>query len=385
MKGLQGYWKIGLIALLLLGNCFVWYFVARESRHDLLTLSYLDVGTGDAVYIEGPNGVQVLIDTGTNKKVLSALGKVMPFYDRSIDVVITTDTGVGHSGGLTNVVTRYDVLYKITPVTQGDINKQIDLGNGATLTLTKIKPFNAELKYGANIFHITNEYPFTTAGKTYNPNITGTVTFKISPPSLQESELQRANEKVELEPALVSVAIDSGDKENAQGNDRVLALLAKVASSSLPSRIKTTNCHVIGPYPDRDCSPGAIFPNATLEQICVSGYTKKVRNVSVATKKKVYASYGIPYPQKTGTYEADHIIPLELGGSNDTANLFPEAQDPRPGFREKDLVENYLHAEACAGRIDLGAAQKQIASDWLAVYNALSADEVKSLRSYWSQ
>ena len=97
-----------------------------------------------------------------------------------------------------------------------------------------------------------------------------------------------------------------------------------------------------------------------------------MRSVSTTLKKKVYAEYGINYPQPTGSYEADHLIPLELGGSNDIANLFPESGDPQPGFREKDLVENYLHDEVCAGTIDLAMAQVQIARDWVAVYDTLT-------------
>jgi hypothetical protein len=147
---------------------------------------------------------------------------------------------------------------------------------------------------------------------------------------------------------------------------------------------KTSDCHVNGALPDSACSPGAIFPDATKEIICVSGYTKKVRNVTTTTKKNIYTAYGIVYPQPTGSYEADHIIPLELGGSNEVANLFPEAGSPTPGFHEKDIVENYLHQEVCAGRIELVTAQKQIASDWLSVYNALTPQQITELRGQFT-
>lgn len=147
-----------------------------------------------------------------------------------------------------------------------------------------------------------------------------------------------------------------------------------------PERSKFVDCQVRGPLPDPECSPGAIFPEATREQICVKGYTKTVRNVSTSLKKRVYQEYGISYPQPTGTYEADHLIPLELGGNNDIANLFPEVGEPRPGFHEKDLVENYLNHEMCAGRISLVAAQEQIAKDWLVVYNQLTPEQINELK-----
>jgi hypothetical protein len=58
-------------------------------------------------------------------------------------------------------------------------------------------------------------------------------------------------------------------------------------------------------------------------------------------------------------------VPLELGGSNDVANLFPEQA---PGYHSKDSLENRLHALVCAGAMTLRSAQEQIASDWEALY-----------------
>ncbi len=150
---------------------------------------------------------------------------------------------------------------------------------------------------------------------------------------------------------------------------------------ALPSATKTSDCVIMGPLPDPACSSGAIFAEATVEQICTPGYSSSVRNVSVTLKKKIYAEYGLTYPQAKGAYEVDHIIPLELGGNNDRANLYPEAAEPAPGFHEKDIVEDYLHQEVCAGRIELGAAQQQIANDWVAVYNTLSPSDINNIKS----
>jgi competence protein ComEC len=146
-------------------------------------------------------------------------------------------------------------------------------------------------------------------------------------------------------------------------------------------KTKSADCHANGSLPDRACSPGAIFPNATVAQICVSGYTKTVRNVPLSLRKKVFAEYGISLPVPFGSYENDHIIALELGGSNDIANLYPESAKPAPGFHEKDVVENYLHQEVCEGRVALSVAQKQIATDWTLVYNNLSREEITTLKN----
>jgi hypothetical protein len=146
---------------------------------------------------------------------------------------------------------------------------------------------------------------------------------------------------------------------------------------------KSSGCVIQGSFPDPACTPGAIFANVTKEMTCVSGYTKTVRSVSTSLKKKVYQEYGIAYPPPFGTYEADHFIPLTLGGSNDIANLFPESAEPKPGFKEKDLVENYLHQKVCDGSISLSAAQRAIATDWVAVYNSISPTDMNALRQLY--
>lgn len=145
-------------------------------------------------------------------------------------------------------------------------------------------------------------------------------------------------------------------------------------------RTKEQDCQIQGSLPDKDCTPGSVFENITKEKICVSGYTKTVRSVSTSLRKKVFAEYGISYPQPYGSYEVDHLIPLALGGDNSIANLFPEAQDPYPGFKEKDVVENYLHEEVCKGNIALSVAQEQIAKDWMAIYNKLDSLLIKDYK-----
>ncbi len=143
------------------------------------------------------------------------------------------------------------------------------------------------------------------------------------------------------------------------------------ATVVLGERIKADGCQVENSLPDNQCTPGAVFPDATAAQICTPGYSKSVRNVSSSVKNEAYAEYDVT-TRSPGEYEVDHLVSLELGGSNDIANLWPEAADPRPGFHEKDQVENYLHDRVCSGKISLAQAQQEIATNWLAVYSQLS-------------
>ena len=137
----------------------------------------------------------------------------------------------------------------------------------------------------------------------------------------------------------------------------------------------TGTCHYRdgGQLPDPKCTPGSIDPAVTQanihQTICVSGYTKTVRPPSSDTERfkfdVAYPDYGTPRSEKT---ELDHLVSLELGGSNDAANLWPETP-PTPN--PKDKVENALHAAVCDGQVSLAAAQRAIASDWMTAEAAL--------------
>jgi len=167
------------------------------------------------------------------------------------------------------------------------------------------------------------------------------------------------NNKSSLEPQEQIVQISPAVGQNS------------TASGVLGQQTKTASCVAQNALPDSACTPGAIFIQVTKEQVCTKGYTRTVRNVPQEVKNKVYEEYGI-FSHTTGQYEVDHFISLELGGSNDISNLWPEAADPVPGFHQKDLVENYLNKQICQGIISLSEAQKEISTNWVNVYNQMS-------------
>lgn len=97
-----------ILVLFLIASC-VWYAAYQEDTRGRLTISFLGVGQGSAVFIQAPSGRQVLINGGPDAGVLRSLGSVMPPWDRSIDVVIATDARVGEVSGLVDVLQRYTV------------------------------------------------------------------------------------------------------------------------------------------------------------------------------------------------------------------------------------------------------------------------------------
>ncbi len=103
------FWKSILIVVLFLLNIFCVYVLLGEDRRGILTVSFLNIGQGDAIFIDAPNGNQLLLDGGAGRAVLRELSKSMPFYDRSIDVVLASHADQDHVGGLPDVLNKYNV------------------------------------------------------------------------------------------------------------------------------------------------------------------------------------------------------------------------------------------------------------------------------------
>ena len=130
-------------------------------------------------------------------------------------------------------------------------------------------------------------------------------------------------------------------------------------------------------YPDPIRTPGLPNPQITQsnveETICNPDWDKTAfrpaSSYTTRLKREQMQAWGLP--GTTSDYEEDHFISLELGGSNDISNLWPEAANPKPGFHEKDQVENYLHEQVCAGSISLLDAQTEISTNWLTIYNEM--------------
>lgn len=95
--------------LLISINAGVWYEVFFGGNKNLLEISFLNIGQGDAIYIEAPNGYQVLVDGGPDEGVISELRRVMPFLDRSIDMLIVTNPDKDHMAGFIPILERFQV------------------------------------------------------------------------------------------------------------------------------------------------------------------------------------------------------------------------------------------------------------------------------------
>lgn len=152
-----------------------------------------------------------------------------------------------------------------------------------------------------------------------------------------------------------------------------LAALAIVASGAVQAPAPPI-------LPDPRMTPGDVL-EVTAADICIPGYSRKVRDVPQSVKEKAYAEYGIT-SHAPHEYEVDHLISLELGGSNSLKNLWPESYVTSPyNAHVKDRLENKLHAMVCSGAIDLKTAQRAIASDWITAYRKYVGTDIPPVSS----
>ena len=99
-------WLLGLA--LVFAASTLWQSYQADSSGDLLKVHFLDVGQGDAELIS-KGDFQILIDGGPDDKVLVELGKVMPRWDRKIEIIILTHPHADHLVGLNSVLDHYEI------------------------------------------------------------------------------------------------------------------------------------------------------------------------------------------------------------------------------------------------------------------------------------
>ncbi len=111
-----------IVLSILIGAVAIVGFLQVEdvSHTEHLSVHFLDVGQGDAIFIETPDGTQVLVDGGPDSSVLSALAGKISFFDTHIDMVIATHPDTDHIGGLRDVLASYEVATILKTEHEGD-------------------------------------------------------------------------------------------------------------------------------------------------------------------------------------------------------------------------------------------------------------------------
>jgi len=96
----------GLLVVCFILVSVVWWQLRSD---DIVTVTYLDIGQGDSILIQTPSDNTILIDGGPDSSVLSKIGRQLPFYDQTIDLIVLTHAHSDHVAGLVDVLKRYEV------------------------------------------------------------------------------------------------------------------------------------------------------------------------------------------------------------------------------------------------------------------------------------
>lgn len=155
--------KRSAVVTIIIAVFFVVVSAVKNGFDDRTTIVFCDVGQGDATYIRVDNKIDILVDAGPDRKVLQCLGKYMPFFDKSIEIVILSHPQKDHFGGFDYILDRYTInLLILNPINNEAISFQS--------LLKKLVYKNVELKsqYLGDIIKINNSsITFYWPNKTY--------------------------------------------------------------------------------------------------------------------------------------------------------------------------------------------------------------------------
>ena len=114
--------KIKYLFLIIIfsGTILIWSVIFNFADNEFLEVYFFDIGQGDSIFIETPSKKQVLIDGGPDKTILEKLGETMPFYDKTIDLLILTHPDADHITGLVSALEYYNVKYILTSGVEKD-------------------------------------------------------------------------------------------------------------------------------------------------------------------------------------------------------------------------------------------------------------------------
>jgi len=114
--------KKALVYSVLLSLFVIFAIIISTVFDNRTKIVFCDVGQGDAAYIRIKNKFDLLVDAGPDRKIINCLGKYMPFYDRTIEMVIVSHWQKDHYGGLLFLLDRYQIEQIVTGK-QTDVNK----------------------------------------------------------------------------------------------------------------------------------------------------------------------------------------------------------------------------------------------------------------------
>lgn len=117
LSHIKAHFKWFLLVFLVLIALILCLVAFQEDRKGIMTVAFLDVGQGDSIFIESPTGLQVVVDGGPGKTLIREISKVLPFYDRSVDMMVVTNPDKDHFEGFISFLKKYSVDVVLEPGT----------------------------------------------------------------------------------------------------------------------------------------------------------------------------------------------------------------------------------------------------------------------------
>lgn len=193
-SNIKRYWVLALVGLY-----FAFAYLVVRIPDDKFHIHFLNVDQGDSIFVKTPQSHQILIDGGPKNYVLKELDRVMPFFNKSFDLVVLTHPHYDHYAGLAEVLKRYEV--KNVLITGVDSKDYGYLDFLKLIKQKKIKTFIAEshtdFKFGDTYFDVI--YPFdSVAGESFSKLNNSSIAIKIlykTKSVLLNGDLEKEGEK----------------------------------------------------------------------------------------------------------------------------------------------------------------------------------------------
>jgi competence protein ComEC len=211
-----------IIFILFVINIFL-FRLDWQNSHRVLTFAMLNVGQGDALFIESPTGTQIMFDAGPARKILGPLSKLMSPFDKTIDAVFITNPDADHIGGFSDIFKNYKVGAVFESGTLNDSKTFQNIGGGVVIDIlfpdrdvsswtTNDGSIVARLSYGDTSIMLTGDSTTKTEKIILSENSTeqlGSYFLKVGHHGSRTSTSSSFTKTVSPKYALISVGKDN--------------------------------------------------------------------------------------------------------------------------------------------------------------------------------
>lgn len=191
-----------IIILLLVVSLFFYIQISKSNTQ--FSITFFNIGQGDAALIKFNNGQKMLVDCGPDRKILSKLGNTLPFYDRTIDYLLITHFDLDHYGGCADVLDRYEIKEIIMNSTKKEFDpywKHWDEKQRQELATVKIMTEPEQWAIGSSTINFLNPDNLLALDAKDSEGNNASIVFKLT--NIEKTFMLVGDMEIPLEHALV--------------------------------------------------------------------------------------------------------------------------------------------------------------------------------------